>query len=228
MSKGKPDYVPALAFDALTFLYDPIVRVTTREWLFKRLLVEQAAIEAGHRMLDLGCGTATLTLEIKRLQPEAEVVGLDGDVRVLEIARRKAAAAGIDVVLDFGLSSELPYPDASFDRVLSSLLFHHLTRSQKSASLREVSRVLKPDGELHVADWGRARSVVARMLFVPIQLLDGFETTLDNVRGMLPDLMAEAGFTAIDETRTVATMFGTLSLYVARKAHPTGAESRPR
>ncbi len=78
--------------------------------------------------------------------------------------------------------------------------------------------MLKPGGELHVADWGRARSALARVLFIPVQLLDGFETTGDNVHGMLPELMATAGFEQVDETGFVATMFGTISLYSARKA----------
>ena len=72
-------YIPALGFAWLTSFYDPVVRWTTREATFKTLLVEQADIRAGHRVLDLGCGTGTLTMMLKRRQPAAAIVGIDGD-----------------------------------------------------------------------------------------------------------------------------------------------------
>ena len=75
-----------------------------RESTFKRRLVEQARIEKGQRVLDLGCGTGTLTILIKKSHPEAEVIGLDGDPNILEIARTKIAKAGLDITLDQGIA----------------------------------------------------------------------------------------------------------------------------
>jgi ubiquinone/menaquinone biosynthesis C-methylase UbiE len=91
------------------------------------------------------------------------------------------------------MAFELPYPDASFDRVISSLLFHHLTRENKERTLREVFRVLRPGEELHVADWGKAQNWPMRVAFLLVQMLDGFETTADNVNGLLPELFAWPG-----------------------------------
>ena len=71
-------------------------------------------------MLDLGCGTATLTIMIKQAHPEAEVIGVDGDREVLGLGREKAARAGVDITLDYGMAFDLPYPDESYDRVVSS------------------------------------------------------------------------------------------------------------
>jgi ubiquinone/menaquinone biosynthesis C-methylase UbiE len=90
VSSSRDTYVPALAFDRLTPLFDSVVRVTTREQTFKRRLLDQAAIAPGERVLDLGCGTGTLALMAKRRQPDAELVGLDGDPAILERARAKA------------------------------------------------------------------------------------------------------------------------------------------
>jgi ubiquinone/menaquinone biosynthesis C-methylase UbiE len=126
-----------------------------REAAFKRRLVEQARMESGYHVLDLGCGTATLTILVKQAHPDAEVVGLDGDQRILDIARAKIAKAGLAIALDRGMAYDLPYRDHSFDRVLCSLVIHHLTRENKLRALREVMRVLKPGGELHVADFGK-------------------------------------------------------------------------
>jgi len=112
-------YIPALRFDWLTPLYDPLLRWVMREERFKRILVAQAGLQTGQRALDLGCGTGTLTIMLKRAYPGADVVGLDGDPRVLEIARRKAAEAGVGIAFDLGMAFDLPYLDNSFDRVVS-------------------------------------------------------------------------------------------------------------
>jgi ubiquinone/menaquinone biosynthesis C-methylase UbiE len=148
------DYIPALGYEWLTPFYDALVRLTTREVIFKKALVEQARIEADHRILDLACGTATLTILAKQDRPRADVVGIDGDRRILAMANQKARSAGLEIRFDEGMSFDLPYRDRSFDRVISSLFFHHLTRESKMNTLGEVKRVLKPGGEFHVADWG--------------------------------------------------------------------------
>lgn len=218
MSTWAPQgYVPALGYRWLTPLYDTVVRYTTREAAFKSALLKQAGIRAGHSVLDLACGTGTLAIEAKRSTSEACITGVDGDPEVLARAQRKASDAGVDLTLDQALSWSLAYRDASFDRVLCSLFFHHLSRLDKQRTLVEVHRVLRPGGELHVADWGKAANPLMRAAFVSIQLLDGFSNTRDNVIGMLPDLIAEAGLVDVTETRRFSTMWGTLSLYRANK-----------
>jgi ubiquinone/menaquinone biosynthesis C-methylase UbiE len=218
MIKNPQQYIPALKDDWLTRLYDPLIRWTLRESTFKRHLVKQAGIERGHWVLDLGCGTGTLTLLIKSHHPKANVFGLDADPRVLEVARAKAAKAGLSIRLDRGMAFELPYSHGSFDRVISSLMFHHLTRENKERTLREVFRVLRPGGQLHVADWGKAQNWPMRVAFLLVQMLDGFETTADNISGQLPELFRMAGFMEVEESARYMTIVGTLSLYRARKS----------
>ena len=212
--ESRDAYIPALKFDWLTPLYDPVLTWVMREDTFKRHLVQQARIERGHRALDLGCGTATLTVMIKQLHPEAEVVGLDGDPRVLEIARVKAAKAGVDVRLDQGMAFALPYPDGALDRVLSSLLFHHLQQKDKKRTLREVFRVLRPGGELHVADLGKPQN---GLMYAVALVMARFEEASDNIAGLLPEMMRGAGFEEVEETARCVTAFGTVALYRARK-----------
>ncbi|HEX9414135.1 MAG TPA: class I SAM-dependent methyltransferase, partial [Ktedonobacterales bacterium] len=166
MDKQRADFIPALRYGALTALYDPLLRWTMRESLFKDQLIRRARIQTGSRVLDLGCGTGTLTLRLKRQQPDAEVVGLDADPQALRIAEAKAVAAGIPIAFDQGMAFALPYADNTFDRVLSSLHFHHLTHEDKARTAREAKRVLQPLGELHVADWGKARNGAMRAAFL--------------------------------------------------------------
>jgi ubiquinone/menaquinone biosynthesis C-methylase UbiE len=211
-------YLPALRFQALTRLYDPVVRLTSREGRFKELLVDQAAAAAGQRILDLGCGTGTLALQVKQREPGAELVGLDADPEMLAQARRKAEQAGVELELTEGFSTELPYEDASFDRVLSTLFFHHLDPEPKRQTAREIARVLKKGGELHVADWGRPSDPVMAAAFLGIRLLDGFENTADNVRGELPAIFEEAGLRRAEQTDRLRTVLGTLALYRAERS----------
>lgn len=214
-NSGEGRYVPGLGFRWLTPAYDVIVGATTRERRFKRALIAQSGLTGGRRVLDLACGTGTLAVWIKQCHPDAEVTGFDGDTNILSIAMRKAKRAGVAVRFDYGLSDQLPYADASFDRVFSSLFFHHLSWKNKLCTTREIHRILRPGGELHVADWGRASGPVMRGAFLAIQLLDGFANTRDNVEGRLVELFQAAGFGQVSPQQTFSTVFGTMALYRA-------------
>ena len=212
-STSKERYVPALGYRWLTPLYDAVVGLTTRERTFKSALLTQADLRSGERVLDVACGTATLTIMAQQAQPAVKLTALDGDSAILKLAQAKAQRAGAAIRFDQGNSDRMPYADASFDKIICSLFFHHLEREAKLRTFYEMRRVLKPGGELHVADWGRAANPLMRALFVGIQLLDGFSNTADNVAGRLPQLMSEAGFAQARETQQVSTVFGSLSLY---------------
>ncbi|MFF3926490.1 class I SAM-dependent methyltransferase [Paenibacillus lactis] len=213
----KSDYIPALRFHWLTSFYDSVLRWTMRESTFKNQLIKQVQSYPGQRILDLGCGTGTLTVQLKQSYPESKVTGLDIDPDVLRISEAKAAQRYLDIKFDQGNSYELPYPDHSFDRVVTSLMFHHLTTTNKLQTLKEIFRVLKPEGELHIADWGKAKNGFMRVAYYSIQILDGFSTTTDNVKGLLPGFALKAGFNTMNETKQYATLYGSLSLYKAKK-----------
>jgi ubiquinone/menaquinone biosynthesis C-methylase UbiE len=213
----QPAYIPALRFRALTPWYDFIIQATIRERAFKSKLIQQASLHSEDRILDLGCGTGTLTILLKSQHPDAEVAAIDADPQILTIARDKAARAGLDISFHQVMSEALPFPDASFDHVFSSLLFHHLKRDQKLGTLGEVLRILRPGGHLHIADFGRPQNAPLRAAFYFVQIFDGFTTTQDNVDGLLPRLINEAGFPPPNETATFATMFGTIRLLQTEK-----------
>src|ERR1700754_2972658 len=190
--KTDEKYIPALNFDWLTPLYDPVVKWLMPESKFKSHMVERARIGAGHRVLDVGCGSATLTILVKQTHPGAEVFGLDGDARILGIARRKAAKACVALTLTEGMAFRLPYADASFERVLSSMMLHHLTPENKRLTLAEAFRVLRRGGGLHVADFRKSNE-------------------------SLPVLIRESGFERAEECAEYRTLFGRLALWQAKK-----------
>jgi ubiquinone/menaquinone biosynthesis C-methylase UbiE len=213
----EPGYIPALRFRPLTHWYDFIIRATIRESTFKSSLVEQTCIEGQQEVLDLGCGTGTLTLLLKSRYPQAEITGIDADPQILEMARTKAAASNAAVYFAQAMAYALPFPDHSFDRVVSSLVFHHLTAADKLRTLQEVHRVLRPAGQLHIADFGRPQNPLMRAAFFFVQIFDGFASTSSSVAGALPTLISDAGFPAPTETAVFATMFGTIRLLKIQK-----------
>ncbi len=213
--RDRGPYVPALRFRFLTRFYDGVVGLLLKEKPLKKRLIHQAAIGPGHRVLDVGCGTATLTLLAQQQASEAFIVGVDGDLETLALARAKASAGGTRLRLCAALGQALPFAEESFERAVSSLFFHHLARPAKRAVASSVRRVLGPGGELHILDWGKAQDPLMRGMFIFVQLLDGFETTADSVRGRLVDLLREAGFDPVEEKGRFRSLLGTLSTYSA-------------
>lgn len=205
-------YIPALGSHWLTPLYDPLLKWVMHEESFKRALIRQANIQPNMRVLDLGCGTGTLALMLKNAHPEAHVTGLDGDPQVLRLAREKPS--DMEIQWDEGLACSLPYPDAYFDRVITSLVIHHLTTDFKRTAFREVYRVLKPKGELHILDFGMPHSVLPRLITTYMRYL---EEVADNFDGLIPLFVTEAGFSSISEVEHFFTIFGPLSLWRAMK-----------
>ena len=185
MTRMKPQtedrYVPALSFDFLTPFYDLAVKLTTREKVFKERLVGRIEIPPDGRLLDLACGTGTLTIAIKRRFPAATVHGLDGDSKILRIARGKASSTGTEINFTEAFSTALPYPDGYFDSVVSSLFFHHLTPENKRKTLLEVRRVLGGGGVARRRLRQPSNSAMS-LASMPVRWLDG-ATTRTAARG---------------------------------------------
>ncbi|MDP2920021.1 MAG: class I SAM-dependent methyltransferase [Dehalococcoidia bacterium] len=207
-------FVPSLHYRPLTPLYDVFIRLGLKEKAFRGKLIKHAGIVPDHLVLDVGCGTATLTLMVKKAQPEAVVTGFDYDLDALAFARRKITRARLDIALVRGTALELPFADMSFERVLSSLMFHHLTTENKQRAFREIFRILKPGGEFYLADFGPPNSRLMRFLTF---VVGRFEKLSDNTGGRLPVMMAEAGFTDVAHLDDYNTVFGTVAFYKGKR-----------
>jgi ubiquinone/menaquinone biosynthesis C-methylase UbiE len=208
-------YTPALGNRALTPLYDLAIAGFTRERHWRSLLVRQVAPGPGDRIVDVGCGTGTLTRALKQAAPEAEIIGIDPDPEVLQRAHAAAAKAGRDI----------PYREGFFDaafiderrpftKVVSSLVLHQVPLDGKKEILETAYHALVRGGEIHIADYGLQRTPLMRFLFRNVvQRIDGVEDTEPNGRGVLPELMRAAGFEEVDETHGVPTVTGSISIY---------------
>jgi ubiquinone/menaquinone biosynthesis C-methylase UbiE len=208
-------YVPAAGRAAFTRLYDPVVALTMREATFRGRLCAQVldGLAPGAPVVDVGCGTGTLAIALAAAG--AETIGVDGDPEVLALAHAKAGADAVQ--WRKGTATALPLPGASVERVVMSLLLHHLGADAKRTALAEAVRVLRPGGRLHVADWGRPRDPLMRGAASALQRLDGAQGLREHLDGRLPGLLADAGLSAIALHARLRTGWGSLELLSARR-----------
>ena len=211
-------FTPALGRFAPARFFDPVVALT-RERLWRALAAMHVAPQPDTAIADVGCGTGSLALLLGRVEPRARIVGLDPDPEVLAVARRKSDAAEAAVQWCVGMGDALveSLGANSVDTVVSSLVFHQCPLPMKRAVLASMSAVLRPGGKLVIADYGLQRTTLMRMAFRIVQLADGKEDTQPNADGVLPELMADAGFHDVREAEVVPTVSGSISVYVARK-----------
>jgi ubiquinone/menaquinone biosynthesis C-methylase UbiE len=218
MADSQRTFIPAATYDWLLPLYDPFSRLFGSA-AAHRQLIEQAELQPGHRVLEIGCGTGSVLALIKSRHPSVDAVGLDPDPKALARTRRKVERLGAGVQLDRGFSDALPYPNQTFDRVFSALMFHHLSRDEKQRTLAEVHRVLKPTGSLHLLDFGAEHDhgggLTARLFGKHFR---------DNSPHTILALMRAAGFTEATETANARLVFARIFYYRASVPRQSSVE----
>ncbi|MBA3941130.1 MAG: SAM-dependent methyltransferase [Sphingopyxis macrogoltabida] len=219
MSDAHRDFVPALGKSGSLDRYDAAIALMTREKRWRSDLLRFAEPRPGERIVDIGCGTGTFAIALKQAARESIVLAVDPDPAVLEIARAKAEVADAEIQWFEAMGDELDSIDAlqQCDKIVSSLVLHQCPMDVKEAIAAQMFRLLQPGGTLFIADYGEQRSLLMRMLFRQIQLLDGFEYTEPNAKGCVPEILTAAGFEAVDEIKVIPTPTGSISIYRAKR-----------
>jgi ubiquinone/menaquinone biosynthesis C-methylase UbiE len=186
-------------YDLMEWVLDTFI---TRGWLreLRQRTANLARLEPGEKVLDVGCGTGTLAIEVqRRVGATGRVCGIDPGVQQIARARSRAQppfgkAARRNLPIDFkvGVIEHLDFPDQSFDAVVSTLMMHHLPDDLKRRGLAEIARVLKPGGRLVIADFKR-----------PEQTQDcparhGRHGAMGSGIQDLPALLKDAGFSQVE------------------------------
>lgn len=176
-------------------LYDALATIITLGQVgrLRRMTVEQALLQPGESLLDVGCGTGGVTLPAKmRVGENGSAAGIDPSPEMIAIARRKAHRAGIDIDLRVGVVESLPFPEETFDVVIASLMMHHLPRQLQVKGLAEIRRVLKPGGRILIADMLRPGASFHQRFLATLPLHHGHAAQFD-IEDLL-NLLKEAMF----------------------------------
>lgn len=212
------NYIPALRFKPLTRLYDFFLSATFPERKMKQALINQLQLQGTETVLDFGCGTATLAIMIKEQFPSVNIMGVDVDAEIIGIAENKIRSKGLGIALKKFDGESLAFlADHQFDKVVSSLVFHHIPTSTKRNILGQLYRIIKPGGALHIADFGKSRTLYTKVAFGLLRRFDGVENTSVNAEGLLPQYIENGGFQEAAVLQSFNTVFGTVDLIRARR-----------
>jgi ubiquinone/menaquinone biosynthesis C-methylase UbiE len=208
-------FVPALGFHRLTALYDPLIQNWSGMAKLRASMIDALELRAGMRILELGAGSGRLAIEIKRRHPEVEIEAVDVDHSMVSRAKRNATQARVDISVRAADITCLPEL-GSFDRVYSTMVFHHLMPCAKQEALATAGRVLRPDGRFVVGDFGRPRDMMQWALFSWIQQpLDGYRNTSPHRDGRYEQAVRDA-FAFVDSAAVLRTAAGTIEVFVCR------------
>ncbi len=137
----------------------------------RQMTIEQALLQRGETLLDVGCGTGGVTIPAKgRIGDKGSAAGIDPSPEMIAVARRKAQRAGLEIDLRVGVIESLPFQDDTFDVVTASLMMHHLPKHLQSKGLSEVRRVLKPGGRILIADMIKPSTTPPKRLLITLPL----------------------------------------------------------
>lgn len=144
--------------------------------MLRSMTIEHAQIKSGEKVLDVGCGTGGVTIPAKqKVGITGIAAGIDPAPEMIAVARKKADRAKLEIDFRVGVIESLPYPDASFDVVTSSLMMRHLPYEVQVKGLAEIRRILKPGGRIFIADMLRLSKSLHDRLFATLTLNHGIE-----------------------------------------------------
>ncbi len=190
--------VPPFGFNFLTRFYDLLTESIGFGKKLKRKVLKLAKIKNGQSVLDVGCGTGALLIIVKEMHPNSEVVGIDPDKTVFNLAMKKIGKVKASIQLKRAYGEKLPFGDSKFDVITNVLVLHHLPTKIKIKVLSEMHRCLKPNGKVVIADFGKPKNTLWKIILLFEKVFDEFfdegKYIQDNLEGEIPAFMKQVGF----------------------------------
>jgi ubiquinone/menaquinone biosynthesis C-methylase UbiE len=186
--------------------YDSYMKKITlgRENKLREITVNLAEVKPGDSILEVGCGTGTLSIAAKRIAgPAGRVFGIDIIPGMVDLSRQKAIKANLDVTFQLGSIDHIPFPDGQFDAVMCSFMIFHMSEAVRRTGMEEIYRVLKPQGRLLVIDLSLPARPIPRAI---VKLLLSFMLEHD-LKELLP-MMEKSGFAGNELKQAKFRIFG--------------------
>ena len=205
-------FIPALRFKSLNNLFDLFLKISMKENFVKNELINFSKLNNNQTILDFGCGTGTLIEMILLKTPKLNIVGLDIDQNILNIATQKLKFYNPQLIKYNGVN--IPFSDNYFDKVLSSLTIHHISSGNKIFILKEIRRVMKAGGKIYILDFVKPADMYSKFVTSILKLTEPIH---DNIEGKIPGMLNVSGFINISQNGYYKTAFGALTIYSGTK-----------
>ncbi len=205
-TQGKEDQLIKSQMEQMVGTYDSYMRKVTlgREHVLRQTTIDLAGIKPGDCVLEVGCGTGTLTLAAKRRAgPSGSVSGIDIIPGMIQASQRKAAQAHEEIAFQLGSIDNIPFPVNHFDVVMCSFMIFHMSEGTRRKGLTEIIRVLKPGGRLMILDLALPAQPVQRAIAKA-----AFGGMLEHDLQELIPLMETTGFTRVEYGPAKFRIFG--------------------
>lgn len=208
-----------IRFRFFKFLYDRFFFFMVRDQSWQESLIASLAPETNNRILDFGPGSSSTAVALALRYPNATIVGADPDPKAVEKARQSIARRQIEnvTVIESPLHGRLPFDACSFDRAVCVLTFHDCWPDKKVGIAKEMMRVLRRGGTLHVADYDRPDTPGEQAILTLTRYISGAAAAEPHVTGNWTEFLKKAGFSGIRRQSSHSVRVGRIAVVRALK-----------
>lgn len=208
-----------IRFRLLALAYNGFLTIMVRDEIWQKPLFVSLAPQANSRILDFGPGSGSTAIVLALRFPDASFVAADPSQKAVEKARQKIARHQITNVtaIEAPLHERLPFKAASFDKVVCVFTLHDRVPDEKVGIAKEMLRLLKRGGTLHVVDYDKPDVPRERAVLKLARFVSGQAAAEPHMDGSWISFLAKAGFAGIRRQSSHSVMVGRVSVVKARK-----------